>query len=326
MQVKNIRAIAIVGAGFMGHGIGQEFATAGYDVVLHDISEERLDQARHNIARNLNDLVQWGLLPAEQVPAALERIRYTTDLAAAVNTADLVVEAVFEDLGLKREVFAQLDALCPLHTILASNTSTLMPSLLAEATGRPDRVLVTHYFYPPALLPLVEVVPGPRTAPEVVETVCTLLERVGKSPIVVRKEVLGFIANRLQFALQREALYLVERGIATPEEVDIAVRDGFGRRLAVAGPFEIAEPIGWDLELRIQTYLFPDLCASPAPSPLVREKVWQDELGVKSGQGFYSWTPQAAEAWRQHMVAVLVHLARLAARNAEEEQDAGAGD
>lgn len=306
----SIRTVAVIGAGFMGHGIGQEFTTAGYDVVLHDLTDAHLEQARRNITRNLDELVRWGVLPAESAPAALARIRCTTDLPAAAAPADLVIEAVFESLELKQQLFARLDALCPPHAILASNTSTLMPSMLAEATDRPERVLVAHFFYPPALLPLVEVVPHPRTAPEVVEEVCALLRQMGKSPIVVRKEALGFIANRLQFALQREALYLVEQGIATAQEVDTAVRDGFGRRLAVAGPLEIAEPIGWDLELRIQGYLFPDLCASLAPSPLVRDKVRQGRLGVKSGQGFYTWTPETAEDWRRRMVAALVERAR----------------
>jgi len=302
--------VAVIGAGFMGHGIGQEFATAGYDVVLHDLTDALLEQARRNIARNLEELVRWEMLPTGSAADALLRIRSTTDLSKAAAQADLVIEAVYESLDLKQQLFARLDALCPPHVILASNTSSLMPSTLAEVTGRPERVLVTHFFYPPALLPLVEVVPHPRTAPEVVQEVCTLLRQMGKSPIVVRKEALGFIANRLQFALQREALYLVEQGIATAQEVDTAVRDGFGRRLAVAGPLEIADLIGWDLELRIQGHLFPDLCDSPAPSWLVRDKVQQGQLGVKSGQGFYPWTPETAEAWRRRMVAALIEQAR----------------
>jgi len=313
MEVEEIRRIAVVGDGFLGHGIGQEFALAGYDVVLHDLAEAQLQKALHNIERNLEELASWGLAAHGQIPAALSRIRCTTALEEAAAEADLVVEAVFESLHLKQEVFGDLDRLCPERTILASNTSTLMPSMLASATRRPDRVLVAHYFYPPSLLPVVEVVPSEQTSPETVATVYGLLKRVGKSPIVVRKEALGFIANRLQFALQREALHIVEQGIASPQDVDIAVRDGFGRRLAVAGPFEIAEPIGWDLELRIHGLLFPDLCASAAPSPLVVQRVEQGELGMKTGRGFYTWTPEDAEAWRKRMAAVLVQLASVLA-------------
>jgi 3-hydroxybutyryl-CoA dehydrogenase len=303
-----IERVAVVGAGFMGHAIGQEFALAGHPVALHDLTEAHLQQAMARVERNLQEMAHWGIVAEEAVSEALARIRTTTVLADAVGNADLVVEAVFENLELKREVFSALDRLCPPHTILASNTSTLMPSLLATATRRPERVLVTHYFYPPSLLPLVEVVRGERTAEGVVQAVCALLRRMGKSPIVVQKEAPGFIANRLQFALQREALYIVEQGIATAQDVDRAVRDGFGRRLAFAGPFEIAEPVGWDLELQIQRYLFPDLAGSLTPSPLVVQKVEGGELGVKTGRGFYDWTPESAEAWRRRMTEGLLRL------------------
>lgn len=305
MKIEDAERVAIVGAGFMGHGIGQEFAVAGYRVVLQDLSQEQLDLARRRIERNLAELADWGIVPAGAVEPALERISYTTDLEEAAAASDLIVEAVYEDLELKQDVFRALDALAPARTILGSNTSTFMPSTLAAVTERPDRVLGIHYFYPPSLLPLVEVVRGPATSDETVGTVLELLRRVGKRPIVVQKEALGFIANRLQFALQREALYIVEQGIADPEDVDRAVKDGFGRRLAVAGPFEIAEPIGWDLEIRIQRLLFPDLCTSPEPSPLVVEKVERGELGVKTGRGFYEWTEESAEAWRQRMAEAL---------------------
>jgi len=308
--MEQIQRIAVVGAGFMGHGIGQEFAAAGHDVILHDLTEERLLRAREQIERNLRQLAGWGLVASEEIEPTLRRIRTTSSLPEAAGGVDLVIEAVYENLELKRQVFRELDALCPPHTILASNSSTLLPSLLAGATRRLDRVLVAHYFYPPSLLPLVEVVRSEFTSDETVEAVVGLLRAAGKSPIVIQKEAFGFIANRLQFALQREALYIVEQGIATPQDVDIAVKDGFGRRLAVAGPFEIAEPIGWDLELQIQRYLLPYLAHSIEPSPLLVEKVERGELGVKTGQGFYTWAPESAEAWREKMVAVLVQLAR----------------
>ena len=300
-----MKHVVIVGAGFMGHGIGQEFALAGHRVILHDLTEDALQQAVGRIRRNLRQLAEWGLISTAQIEPALGRIQTTTSLDAAARDADLVVEAVFEDLELKQQVFRDLDAICPEHTILASNTSTFMPSLLASATARPDRVLVAHYFYPPSLLPLVEVVPSAFTSGETVGAVCGVLRAAGKCPIVIQKEAVGFIANRLQFALQREALHIVEQGIATAQDVDIAVKDGFGRRLAVAGPFEIAEPIGWDLELRIQRNLFPYLASSPEPSPLVIEKVVKGELGVKAGKGFYEWTPESAEAWRRRIERAL---------------------
>ncbi|MBN1668648.1 MAG: 3-hydroxyacyl-CoA dehydrogenase family protein, partial [Anaerolineales bacterium] len=312
MRSDTIERVAIVGSGFMGHGIGQEFASGGLQVTLHDIDEERLVRAQLSIERNLQELVGMGVLAPEQVHPIMERIHTTDILEEAISEADLVVEAVFENLELKQKIFKTLDRFCPARTILATNTSTLKPSMLAEVTGRPERVLAMHFFYPVALMPLVELVPGHKTDEGIVQQVFDLLKTIGKSPIIVRKEALGFIANRLQFALQREALYIVEQGIATPQEVDIAVKDGFGRRLAVAGPFEIAEPIGWDLELQVQTYLFPDLASSPEPSPLVCQKVGLGELGVKTGQGFYAWTEQSAEAWRKKITAALGRLAGMA--------------
>jgi 3-hydroxybutyryl-CoA dehydrogenase len=318
-----IQRIAVVGAGFMGHGIGQEFALGGYEVVLHDVGEQALERAVERIGANLTQLAEWGIVAAIAPVAAMARIATTTVLPEAVQEADLVVEAVYEDLALKREVFHELDRLCPARTILASNTSTFMPSLLASATGRPDRVVGMHYFYPPSLLPLVEIVPGPATSAETVATVRGLLRRMGKQPIVVRKECFGFVANRLQFALQREALHLVEQGIASAEEVDIAVRDGFGRRLAFAGPFEIAEPIGWDLELQIQKHLLPHLAANAAPSPLLVDKVDRRELGVKTGKGFYEWTAESAEVWQRRMYERLAGLLRLPRREANDGEEKG---
>jgi 3-hydroxybutyryl-CoA dehydrogenase len=156
---------------------------------------------------------------------------------------------------------------------------------------------------------LVEIVRSPSTSDDVVETVFEFARQTGKSPIVLQKEAFGFVANRLQFALQREALHIVEEGICSAQDVDIAVKDGFGRRLAVAGPFEIAEPIGWDLELRIQKILFPHLAAGTGPSPLIEDKVRRGELGVKTGRGFYDWTPDRAKEWGREMSSALARFA-----------------
>ncbi len=233
---RDIQHITVVGAGTMGHGIGQDFACAGYDVMLYDLTEDKLGQARKWIERNLAEQVEWGLIAADEVQPALDKIRTSTSLEKAAGDADLVIEAVFEDLDLKRQVFHDLDRLCPQRTILGSNTSSLMPSMLASATKRPDRVLVVHYFFPPPLMPLVEIVRAESTADEVVETVYNVIKGIGKSPVVVQKEAIGFIANRLQAALLREALYIIEQGIASAQDVDVTVKQSFGRRLAVVGP------------------------------------------------------------------------------------------
>lgn len=310
MNVDEIRKLAIVGAGLMGHGIAQEFALAGYEVHLCDLTEDKLKQAIKNIQANLQMLVQIGTIAQKQAESVLANIHPGTELKEAVAKADVVIEAVFEDLELKRELFQKLDRLCPEHTILASNTSSLMPSSLASATQRPDKVLVTHYFNPPYLLPLVEIVRHQATSDETVTTIYDLLTRVGKSPAIVRKEVPGFVGNRLQAALFREALSIVEQGIATPQDVDVVVKTGFGRRYAAAGPFEVFEMAGWDLVLAVAQYLYPDLESSTEIPAILSDKVETGQLGLKTGKGFYDWTPESADALRQRMGQVLVKLAQ----------------
>lgn len=306
MTGGQINRIAVVGAGRMGHGIAQGFAQAGRSVVLHDSVEENLEKALERIEGNLRELADWGVFPPDTIHPTMKRIEVTPVLKRAAADVDFVVEAVYEDLSLKQQVFHDLDAFCPSHTILSSNTSSLMPSSLAAKTRRPDRVLVTHYFYPPHLLPLVEIVRSPSTSQTTIDAVYALLKASGKSPIIVQKEALGFIANRLQVALLREALYLIEKGIATAQEIDTAVKDSFGRRLAVAGPVETLEiQDGWDVCLQIEKYILPDLDRSTEPSPVIREKVARGELGEKTGRGFYEWSPDFAEMWKRRMAKAL---------------------
>lgn len=312
MEEREIRRVAVIGAGLMGHGIAQEYALGGYDVALHDVSDERLREAGTRIRANLALFVEQGLATAEQAATVPERIRASTSLAEVARDADLVVEAVYENLELKRGIFAELDRCCPPHTILASNTSTFMPSKLATATNRADRVLVTHYFNPPHLLPLVEVVRGAATADQTIDTVVRLLQGLGKQVALVRQEVPGFIGNRIQAAIFREIFSIVERGIATPQDVDTVVKYGFGRRLAVAGPFELQELIGYDLVQAVAEELYPAIESRTDVPEILTEKVRRGELGIKSGQGFYTWTPESAEALRQRVARALIEIERWA--------------
>jgi 3-hydroxybutyryl-CoA dehydrogenase len=315
----DIRRVTVVGAGTMGHGIGQEFARAGFEVVLYGRSPERLAQAKGNIERNLREMAAWELLPAETIPAILGRVRLSTDLRDAAGDADLVIEAVPEYLDMKLDVFRALDAICPSRTILASNTSSIMPSMLAPATKRPDRMLVVHFFYPPHLMPLVELVKGQETSQATLDAAYTAVKAAGKTPVIVQKEALGFIANRMQAALQREALYIVEQGIASAQDVDLAVKQSFGRRLGAAGPLEMVEvQDGWDITWQIHGFILPDIDGSKTPSPVIKQKMEANELGPKTGQGFYAWTPERVEAWRQNLVAAL-------ARWIKADQQAGKG-
>jgi 3-hydroxyacyl-CoA dehydrogenase len=311
-MTDDIRRIAVVGAGLMGHGIALEFAAFGFAVALHDRDPGQLARARDHIGEGLARLRDLERVSDDMVAAAPERLSFGTDLDDAVAEADLVVEAASEDLDLKRALFQQLDAAAPPRAILASNTSTFMPSQLAPATQRPDRVLVAHYFNPPHLLPLVELVRGPATSDATVETIGALYRGIGKRPAVVQREALGFVGNRLQNALLREALAIVDAGIATPEDVDAIVKNGFGRRLAVAGPFEIADAGGVDVWLTVAGMLFPDLATSAAPPAFAREIVARGEFGLKTGRGFYDWTPEQAAALWERIGQGLAAIARLA--------------
>jgi 3-hydroxybutyryl-CoA dehydrogenase len=310
MKVEDIKRIAVVGAGLMGHGIAQEFALAGYEVSLNDLTDEMLKQALRDIRRNLKMLAEMGLIARDRIEPALNKIQVNTLLEELVSDVDVVIEAVFEDLAIKQQVFRELDKHCPEHTILASNSSSLMPSQMASATSRPDKVLVTHYYNPPYLLPLVEVVKSPLTSDETVQTIYELMKKAGKTPVILRKEALGFIGNRLQFALVREAFSIVEKGIASPEDIDVVIKNSFGRRLSVAGLFEIFDIAGWDLGVPVYSYIVPDLETSKDLPRLLKEKVERGELGVKTRKGFYEYTPESAEALRRRVAGALLEIAK----------------
>ena len=302
--------IAVIGAGLMGHGIAQEFASAGYQVHLHDVTDEQLQTARTQIERNLNVLAKNAIIETESVHSTLERIQTDTALEAVAEDADFVVEAVIENLALKQQVFEKLDAICQPHAILASNTTALMPSQIGVNAKRKDKILNTHYFNPPYLIPLVELIRSPETSDETVGVVSELLTAIGKTPAIIEKEVPGFVGPRLQAALIREAFAIVEQGIASAETVDLVVRNSFGRRLSVAGPFEVFELAGWDLVLAAFEDLYKDLNSSSDINPLLREMVNTGQLGVKSGQGFYNWTDQGIQELRDRMNNTLIQQAK----------------
>ncbi|GEA18092.1 3-hydroxyacyl-CoA dehydrogenase family protein [Moorella sp. E306M] len=289
MQLEDIKEIAVLGTGTMGHGIALLCALAGYQVRLFGRSEDSLNRGFRNIRSGLELLAKGGLVEASRTEGVMTNIKGFTTLAEAVTGVDFVIEAIVEDLAVKQGVFREVEALVPPHTILASTTSGLDPTKLAALTRRPERVIVTHFWNPPHLLPLVEIVRGEKTTDATVGVAMALVARLGKKPIEVKKAIPGFVGNRLQFALLREALYIVEQGWATPEDVDAAVKYSFGRRLAVTGPLESADLGGLDVFYSIQSYLNQDLCHERGPSQLLKEKVERGELGVKTGRGFYDW-------------------------------------
>ncbi|UCH19420.1 MAG: 3-hydroxyacyl-CoA dehydrogenase family protein [Deltaproteobacteria bacterium] len=281
--------IAIIGAGTMGHALAQVFAQGGYQVSLHDLSEEILQQARRLIDANLDTLCGAGLFdPAEKTAVLDERITYTTDLTTAVARSELVVEAIVEDREAKKKLFADLDRLSPPGAILASNTSYLDIYQFVE-TKRPGKVIITHWFAPPHIVPLVEIVPGPQTTPETVATAKRIIDGLGKQTIVLKKFLPGFIANRLQAALSREVYHLLDNGYATPEDIDKATKASFGLRIPILGLVKRLDFTGLDLVqkvLRNKSYQPPPVIER---SESVDAMVFQGRLGVKAGRGFYDY-------------------------------------
>jgi len=292
--------IAVVGAGLMGHGIAQVFALAGHEVTITDTVVQNLDTAKSRISANLRDL--------GEDESAVARVRPAADLADAVRDADYVVEAVSENLGLKQKLFADIERNVRPETILASNTSVIPITSIMQGLAARERALGTHWWNPPFLVPLVEVIETQWTSPQAIAWTMALHEAAGKKPAHVKKDVPGFIGNRLQHALWREAISLVEHGICDAETVDNVIKASFGRRLAVLGPLENADLVGTDLTLAIHDTVLPAIENRPGPSPYLQRLVADGKLGFKSGEGFRQWSAEEQAALRarvmQHLKAM----------------------
>ncbi|MGA7452758.1 MAG: 3-hydroxyacyl-CoA dehydrogenase family protein [Rhodoplanes sp.] len=281
----------------MGHGIAQVFALHGHDVAIHDPAPAALASVKTRIETNLRDL-------GDDV-SVVERVMPHDKLADAVRDADFIVEAALEDLPVKQALFADVEAVARPDAILASNTSVIPITAIMHGLRHRERALGTHWWNPPYLVPLVEVIGTEWTSREAIDFTMSLHIAVGKTPVHVKKDVPGFVGNRLQHALWREAISLVERGICDAETVDTVIKASFGRRLAVLGPLENADLVGTDLTLAIHKTVLPAIESRPAPSPYLEALVSRGKLGMKSGQGFRSWTPEQQSALRQR---VLNHL------------------
>jgi 3-hydroxybutyryl-CoA dehydrogenase len=305
---------AVVGSGVMGAAIALVLARGGSPVTLYDPVPEALEAAVQRIRHGA------GLLGGDP-DGPLAHLRTTTDLAAAVSRSQLVVEAGPEILDVKQEIFASVSEVAPPDAVLASNTSAIpIREIAARARGR-ERVLGTHFWNPPHLVPLVEVVQSDETDPRHIEWTIALLTRRGLSPVHVRADVPGFVGNRLQHALKREAIALVAGGVCDAETLDIIVKEGFGARLGAIGPLEQADLGGLALTLQIHEVVMPALDNTPEPHPLLREKVARGELGARTGSGFRRWAPGEAEALRARVDAALLE----AARRRRRPPGAGAG-
>ena len=287
MAIDEIKKICVVGAGTMGHQIALRCAVYNYDVQLVDISKEALVKAQEKIRKVLEGRVSRGEVSSDSMQKALSRISYATDLEKAAGDADFLIEAVYEDVEVKRKVLSQLDRICPSHTILATNSSSIRCSALADATRRPEKVLNMHFLNPVWVRPLVEVMGSTGTSEESIKTTVQLGQRIGLTPVVVNGEVTGYVFNRLWRAIKKAALYIVDKGYASFEDVDRAFMIGIP---APFGPFMGMDAIGLDVILAIEEQWYRESGdESDKPPKILVEKVKRGELGVKTGKGFYQY-------------------------------------
>lgn len=284
-----IKKIAIIGSGVMGSGIAQSFAVSGYHVTINDIKEELLNHAQNRISENLSLLMEEGAVTDREKQGALANITYSVDLEGAVRDADFIIEAIPEVIELKLSLYQQLEEIIKPDAIVASNTSTFPISQLMEKASFAERMVITHFFNPGHLVPLVEIVQHDETKPEIVKATMDLMRKIGKSPILLKKEIAGFIANRLQTALMREAFYLLKEGVADAEDIDTAITAGPGFRWAFTGPIEIADFGGLDTWQRVFDNVSPVLDQSKEAPDLIRDLVAEGKLGTKSGEGIFTY-------------------------------------
>jgi len=301
-----IQQVTVVGAGRMGHGIALVYALDGRDVTLFDVDSEVLDAAPERVDAALSTMVSEGYVEPEAADAALSNLATESDLASAVAGADFVTEAVAEDLAVKQTVFADLDAHAPADALLATNTSGLSIAEIAREVEDTSRVLGTHWFNPPHIVPLVEVVKGPETTDAAAAATRELLDSAGKTPVVLEREIPGFVGNRIQAAMTYEAYSLLARGVASAADIDRAVKAGFGFRLPVMGIFEKVDQSGLDVHREVERSLMADLDRGTDPNPVVSELVERGETGWESGKGVYDWTGvDRAVAERERDAALL---------------------
>ena len=305
--MKDIKYILICGAGLMGKNIAFVMASnPTYEVGVYDLYET---DVAAGIRTNTKQLIAKGALTEEELASRLSRISFTTDLdSELVRRADLVIEAVFEDMKIKRDIFAKLEARCRPDTIFCTNSSVMSPSEISAELRHRERFVGTHFWNPGHLIPLVEVVKSDASSDEVAQTVMDVLASAGKEPVLCKKDVPGFIANRMQHALWREAISIVERGIADAATVDKAVRYSFGLRLPQLGPMENADMVGTDLTYNIHDYILKDLEDSHEPSPLLKKLRDEGKIGFKTGEGFQTWTPGQIKASNEGLNDYLVDM------------------
>ncbi|TDK55980.1 3-hydroxyacyl-CoA dehydrogenase family protein [Bacillus salipaludis] len=314
-----IQQISIIGSGVMGSSIAQSFAASGYSVMIHDLNEELLQKAKKRILENVSLMVEEAGLNEGQKHTVLANIHYTADLEEAVREADFILEAIPEVIEWKWELYEKLERIMKADAIVASNTSTFPISRLMEKATFADRMMITHFFNPGHLVPLVELVKHPQTKEAVVDATMDLIRQIGKSPILLKKEISGFIANRLQTALMREAFYLLKEGVASARDIDTAITAGPGFRWAFTGPIEIADFGGLDTWQRVFENVAPDLDQSVEAPEVIQELVEQGKLGTKSGEGIFPYDDRLVSQKLNERDRNFIKLGKMKARGIPQQ-------
>ena len=306
-KFEEIKEILIVGGGMMGKNIAFVFTSnPNYNITVYDLYPTDVEAG---IRANTKQLMDGGYLTEDELKERLSRIYFTTDIDdPALTKADLVIEAVFEDMNIKQETFAKLEARCRPDTYFCTNSSVMSPSEISAKMEHRERFVGTHFWNPGHLIPLVEVIKTDATADGVAETVMEVLASVGKKPCLCKKDVPGFIANRLQHALWREAISIVEHGIADAETVDTAIKNSFGLRLPQLSALENSDMVGTQLTWNIHSYVLPHLEDSHEPSPLLKQMLDEGKLGFKSGEGFKKWSQEDIDKCNADLNAYLIRM------------------
>jgi len=296
MKTFDIKKVAVIGTGTMGPGIAQVLAQHEIDVQIFDIDPKQVKKARETLGANLSLMQQSDMLSDAKALEIQNRIKDAASLADAVLDADLILEVIPEVMDLKTRLLSELDEICGPDTILASNTSGLSITKMAQATQRPEKVVGMHWWNPPIIIPVIEIVKGELTGENVLQTIDHLIRKIGKVPVLVKKDVPGFLGNRLQYALMREAIALLNEGVASAEDIDTMIKAGIGFKFPVMGPLETIDMAGLDIYYRVSQYLNKELDKSEGAAPIVAKMVEQGDLGLKSGKGFYDYSNQDVKA------------------------------
>ena len=292
MNVEDIQKITIVGTGMIGPDVSLVCTMSGYSVTMVGLNDTEVEKGVNRFRKNLASLVEAEIFTQTEADEIRTRLTTSTNLPEAAATADIAFEAVFEKLDVKQEIFAQFDTHCPPHALLLSGTSGMSPNDIGAKIARQHQMMVCHFWNPPYLVPLVELVAHNNASQDTIDTVMAFLKSMDKTPVRLKKDIVGHIGNRLQHAIFREAIHLVELGVATPEDIDQVIMSSLGPRYSMIGPMEYMDAVGLDLQVAVQSYLYETLADAKQSQKLMMDNYNNGNYGAKTGKGFYDWTSE----------------------------------